>query len=1242
MIPLKGNWKDSPKSLQPPEFTYEVVNGVITKNLGALTNENGTAEHSVSYNALNYRQVGIFNAKYGDKIVLSIGPDDLSKIGIIKANGLYIEKLSAPLGFNQDFPIDLESYYNYKGELVIVITDNNQTPKHINLDAITLPLNLNDIQLYDYFTQPQCIAAVNDSGGNLPSGAYFPFFGYENDESTTPYTLIEKPIFITKSVFSEGFDKYEGCKPGTITTKAIQLTVNNVDTNFKKIIVGFISKIDGVLTAYTIGKISISGSTLTASYTGSEVISPITLGEVLTSTSSFEKIKHLTQVNGVLYGAGITESSPVNFQKWSNLIKLKWTSKLINTNSLEESYKVNKQNNIEKGFWHEEVYAFYIKLKIKGRGFSEAFLISGRAPEGDETKTYLELGSTGPQKTISPNAKVYQVDDTSGPSGKFGYWENEDEFYPYTDDYAPVNGSEDLRGKKVRHHRFPSIRVRREAISDPAYGKYKLDALGIDILEFPVLPVELSSIIEGYEIFYARRDANNSTVQGQSMLLFNHNDAKNADGKAHWGGGNWDMSVREQITGGNPIPHYYLNNNRARFNSFDLMFDKPIISPTYLSNQYKMKSNVIGIMNDITITTAIWVSYFENGSTAISAITADKDKFIKMNSFRYIPANSNPGDYVNIIGEEAAVGILEGDVTGLRPTPIQTLIRADFQNVPVGVTEEQSFLVNLMAYRTNIYNSFELQTLVSTGTYLKITDTNRAIWGGDCNIGPYSFVTFSPKTSANESNPGGEGQGVSDGPTRAVKVLRTYICESNNNLTLRHEIDGQKDTFYWPKQIVTTNSAWFIDMSRITNPNRLAYNKDYTSLNDLNASIIFNSKNKFIAEDPYKIIRSKIPNAEERESSWKTFLANDYYIIPKDKGFITNIQGAGKDLFINCEFTLLKTQGSEELATNSFKVVLGTGNIFERPPIEMVLEKDGYAGCQHKFSCLLTRFGYFFLDQDSKKVFLATSESVKDITPGLRSFFEEKLKATGDNPYRSKGYAVAWDEEMRRIILSSKEMGFTRSFSAETRSEVNEMGSWISKHTYYPDFLIGDRNSLYALSNGKIHKHNIKGVKGIYYGGSIQPFIVVIIFREPQNQITVTNVTWRTNVILDEVNLKDASFNSILLWNSYQSTETISLVPYDKTKLIEDNFDQSNIRRIKNEWNFNKIRNCLKQGQFKFINDIDLVPDTTDVNQDFNMKKPLSDDYVVVKLLFSNQKISNLQAEIQLLELNVNNNNVAR
>lgn len=1235
MLPLKGTWKDSPLSKQPNGYDYELVNATVSKNLGAITNENGSQEHSSSYNVLGYSQLGLFNAKNGIKIIFSKVSANMDAIGTIDANGVYVEKLQADLGFNLNYPIDCESYYNYKGELVVAFTDGYNTPKLINLDDITLPFNLNDIQLSSSFIQPKVVADVLEIGGSLLTGAYFPFFAYSKEDSRTPYTLIENPIFITTSTRGQS-SYYEGSPPNVISPKSILLNIDNVDTTFTKIILGMLIRIDGVLTAKIIKEVPISSSSMSITYLGSEQLEEIDLASVLTPFVNYNKIKHITQVEGVLYGAGVTEKQPLDFQKYANLIKLKYTSTLKDFNNLEETYKFNAQNNRMKSFKHEEVYAMYIRVKIKGEGFSQAFHIPGRAAEGIETSLYSSLSGSlyNVQKSVSPTAKYYQIDDTSDVNGKFGFWENENEVYPNKPEFGPVNGSEDLRGKKVRHHRFPSIKKLKENTytATTGYGLYKLDILGIEVASFPTLPADLASEIEGYEIFYAKRNTTNSLVSGQSIITF----MATGRGDARYFSMGASADVNERFPNDSQEVAWQMKQDRLSFNSFDLMLDKLAINPTYISTQVGMRVNNINTNHTIAFDRGdtpgdrlyAWHVDYMNPTDAQDIGVPVGHAFKRINSFKYIPSRSNVDDYVNIMGMETAVAKLtDGGYPNIDFRSLY-LYFGNANNSENNYSSEKTYLVNLMSYRTDVYNSVASQLLVSTGKFIKIGDTDKKAYGGDIFIGSHSFIStgLSDYSRYEIDSP----NDYLNTPQRTLKTVRNYLLEGYNNSSLRHSVAGDDATKYVPKELLNGSNTWFLNLSINNTNNKIGYNKDYSSLNDLNASVIFDPDKEFVAEDPYKIIRSKIPNKEERVSSWKVFLANDYYIIPRNKGYITNIQGAGSDLFINCEQALLKTRGSEELATDTFKVVLGTGNIFDRAPVELIFEEEGYAGCQHKFSCLLTRYGYFFLDEDRKKVFLVNN-TVVDVTEGLQDFFRENLNTTGDNPYREKGYTVGWDEEYQRITLSSLEAQFTRHYYPELKY-------WRGRSDYYPEMLLGNRNnSLFAIKNKKIHKLNAQGVKGQWFGEeTVHPFIVVFIARDEEKQLTLNNIQWRTLVTLAENPKADITFTSISVWNSYQATGEISIIPHDSTKSLLYNKETANARRIKNIWNFNKLKSALVTRGVKFIDDIDIVPNSIDNSQPFYMKKPLSDDYIAIKLLFSNEKISNLQGDIQLLDFDIN------
>src|SRR5690606_7608905 len=140
----------------------------------------------------------------------------------------------------------------------------------------------------------------------------------------------------------------------------------------------------------------------------------------------YKTIKHLTQVDGTLYGASVSEELDSNYQKYANLFKLKWTSTLLDFN--QTNYKEHSLRFYNRTFKHGEVYAFYIRFKLKDGALTNAFHIPGRSPvdlvggltERSKIQDLITLGYTTHNFVplsnyfqIASNPELYQVADTT-------------------------------------------------------------------------------------------------------------------------------------------------------------------------------------------------------------------------------------------------------------------------------------------------------------------------------------------------------------------------------------------------------------------------------------------------------------------------------------------------------------------------------------------------------------------------------------------------------------------------------------------------------------------------------------------------------------------------------------------------------------------------------------------------------------------------------------------------------------
>jgi len=162
------------------------------------------------------------------------------------------------------------------------------------------------------------------------------------------------------------------------------------------------------------------------------------------------------------------------------------------------------------------------------------------------------------------NLSVYQAVDTSyvvDDPTEMGFWENKNEFYPITRDFlaADVENNGDVLidinnnnwGDNVRHHKMPSnlgdrgftnredqVRNRYNEQARRRLGGFietaesldpngylltseTVNILGIRLRNLKI-PREILGQVQGYKIYYAKRDQKDKTILGQSLAIPGH------------------------------------------------------------------------------------------------------------------------------------------------------------------------------------------------------------------------------------------------------------------------------------------------------------------------------------------------------------------------------------------------------------------------------------------------------------------------------------------------------------------------------------------------------------------------------------------------------------------------------------------------------------------------------------------------------------------------------------------------
>ncbi len=299
------------------------------------------------------------------------------------------------------------------------------------------------------------------------------------------------------------------------------------------------------------------------------------------------------------------------------------------------------------------------------------------------------------------------------------------------------------------------------------------------------------------------------------------------------------------------------------------------------------------------------------------------------------------------------------------------------------------YLANLCVYKEDIYYNFSNFELAYTGYSYKLSsnagiggDFTGNIFGGDTYINKYGFRS-SVDLGRLVSNAGG------DRTLFSMKSIHYFTCQSNSNINFRHEGSGTFEKYY-PKTASTTINGF-----PATQTNSLLYSPTFSSVNDVKQpDIIEKVKRSEIDSFPTRVIRSGKNNPEALQDNFRSFLANDYMELNKNKGVIEVLKVFNNKLVIHFTNNINLTLGREVLKTGTAESFIGSGDIFAIAPKDIVYTEAGYGGTQSQWAGVVTPFGYFYPDQSTGKVFLAGEGLIEISNVGMFNFFRDNLKST--------------------------------------------------------------------------------------------------------------------------------------------------------------------------------------------------------------------------------------------------------
>jgi hypothetical protein len=481
--------------------------------------------------------------------------------------------------------------------------------------------------------------------------------------------------------------------------------------------------------------------------------------------------------------------------------------------------------------------------------------------------------------------------------------------------------------------------------------------LGIIVKDI-YIPSDLRDRVQAVEIFYAKRNTNNSIIVDKS-LVFDYN---------------WNTNV--------------FNVTRGRFHPFTMLNRQIEATPNYVKKYFEIRDNAIGVdFEDHMIVD--FNNVLSERFTFLNSFRLrilDKQKYLPYDNIATIPSNDER----------------------------EFCYYAEMNSLPTGGGKAYSW-VALCNYRTNCYLSLEQQTLVSTGMLLIVNKGT----GNQVDLESYGGDTFTNLLAVSLRY-----------PANTIWVTHYIPIESVDNTSLRNELEDE--TFkYYPKSPFP--NVWNDPNIDPALNQYDYYNRDYTALNDLVVQVIwamFDELADYTSNFPYRIAYSEQTIDESVQLTWRDFKVDNYYEMPRDKGVITKIQGTNKTLFINHEYSMFVAQIKDKLLTNVTEIYLGTTNIFDRLPDEIVAIPEGYIGCTSQFACFVSKIGYIVIDRKQGKVFAVTDKLNEISNEFVREYLRDNLQTdsidvTIDNPFTQFGITAGFDEKWNRLLISKVDYSVT-------------------------------------------------------------------------------------------------------------------------------------------------------------------------------------------------------------------------
>ncbi len=419
-----------------------------------------------------------------------------------------------------------------------------------------------------------------------------------------------------------------------------------------------------------------------------------------------------------------------------------------------------------------------------------------------------------------------------------------------------------------------------------------------------------------------------------------------------------------------------------------------------------------------------------------------------------------------------------------------------------------------------------------------------------------------------------------------------FFCESEVNVDYRRAINNKSGDFY-PHVGEDIPDDWLQEINvPIIEDNSYIYNKTYSKQNketsfthlredfDPTKECTYNFENLLIYSD-----RSSL---EETKNNWLVYRPLSQFFLPKNYGQLTAIEALeDRQILARFENKSLLYNVLTTIDTTGQQAYIGNPNFFSAPPLDFAETDLGYNGTQHKLF-IRTQYGHLSIDAERGQVFLFKGNGAEELSSSKyynEKWFQRNLpfqikkafpQVNIDNAFKDIGLTAVFDNKYKRLIITKKdykpiidslifsnnnfyhngqlvELSDTRYFCDQswTRSFSLKTNSWVSPHSYIPNYYIAHPTYFQAGNKEGLWNHN-KALTFCRFFGEQEDYTLEYPLNFAPNMEIIQSVSDSTRVFVYEsedvfYEVDDnIYFNEANIWNNQQSTGTLLLEPRPK------------------------------------------------------------------------------------------------